>query len=60
MGISANGRKLMPVYLHKEVFIRYNLSPFHILKEKFIPTVADTWRRSVSGKEFFRRKKQAA
>ncbi len=32
MGISvANRRNLMPVYLHKEVFIRYNLPPFNIL-----------------------------
>jgi hypothetical protein len=57
MGISiANGRNLMPVYLHKEVFIRYNLPPFHVLKEKFIPSVARIWRmRSASGKEFFRK-----
>ena len=62
MGISiANGRNLMPIYLHKEVFIRYNLPPFHILKQKFIPTVAETWRgRSLSGKDFFRKKPKAS
>lgn len=57
MGISvANGRNLMPLYLHKEVFIRYNLPPFHVLKDKFIPKVAETWRkRNVSEKGFFRK-----
>jgi hypothetical protein len=51
----------MPIYLHKEVFIRYNLPPFHILKQKFIPTVAETWRgRSLSGKDFFRKKPKAS
>lgn len=57
MGISvANGRNLMPTYLHKEVFIRYNLPPFHILRENFIPKVAKTWRsRNAAGKNFFRK-----
>ena len=42
MGISmANGRNLMPVNLHKEVFIRFNLPPSHGLKKTFIPKVAE-------------------
>ena len=50
----SNGRNLMPIYLHKEVFIRFNLPPFHTLKSSFIPQVADTWRKR-NGKSFFRR-----
>ena len=45
MGIAtANGRNLRPANLEKEVFIRFNLPPFHILKKKFIPLVAKKWR----------------
>ena len=42
----SNGRNLNPVNVNKEVFLRFNLPPFHILKERFIPSVAEEWRRT--------------
>ena len=56
MGIAlANGRNLEPPNLNKEVYIRFNSPPFHILQRKFIPAVAARWKRQ---KEFSRRCKK--
>ena len=56
MGIAlANGRNLEPPNLNKEVYIRFNSPPFHILQKKFIPTVAARWKKQ---KEFYRRFKK--
>ena len=35
----SSGRGLQPPNLNKEICIRYNAPPLHILKEKFIPKV---------------------
>ena len=56
MGIAlANGRNLEPPNLNKEVFIRFNSPPFHILQRKFIPKVAARWSKK---KDFFRKGKK--
>ena len=56
MGIAlANGRNLEPPNLNKEVYIRFNSPPLHILQRKFIPAVAARWKRQ---KEFSRRCKK--
>ena len=39
----ATGRSLHPPNLYKEVFIRFNSAPFHILQKKFIPKVTKRW-----------------
>ena len=39
----ATGRSLHPPNLNKEVFIRYNSAPFHILQKKFIPNITKRW-----------------
>ena len=52
MGIAlANGRNLEAPNLDKEVFVRFNSPPFHILKKEFIPRVAAKWRKN---RDFFR------
>ena len=63
MGIAvANGRNLEPANLNKEVFIRFNSPPLHILKEQFIPMAAAKWRETMkkehSELEFYRRGKK--
>ena len=39
----SSGRSLHPPNLNKEVFIRYNSPPLHILHKKFIPKVTKRW-----------------
>jgi len=37
----AAGRNLHPVNTNKEIFLRFNLAPLHILKIRFIPEVVE-------------------
>ena len=39
----SSGRGLHPPNLNKEICIRYNAPPLHILKEKLIPKVTRIW-----------------
>ena len=39
----SSGRSLHPPNLNKDIFIRYNSPPFHILHQKFIPNVTKRW-----------------
>ena len=48
----SRSRIQMAVNMNKEVFIRFNLPPYHMLKKEFIPEVAKKWR---GNKEFFRK-----
>jgi hypothetical protein len=58
MGIAvANGRNLEPANLNKEVFIRFNSPPLHILKQQFVPMVAAKWRETMK-LEFYRKGKK--
>ena len=41
----SKGRNLRPNNLDKEVFCRFNLPPFHTLKDSFIPAISEKWRK---------------
>ena len=43
LALHSSGRGLHPPNLNKEICIRYNSPPLHILKEKFIPKVTRIW-----------------
>ena len=49
----STGRNLAPFNLEKEVCLEFNLPPFHILSEKFVPDIAKEWRERDKGKDFF-------
>ena len=60
MNISVSrNRNLNSLYLQKEVYLKFNLPPFHILKENgYISQVAKIWRDKIPGdKKFYRRYK---
>ena len=46
-----SGRVLYPENYAKEIFLRFNLPPMHILNEKFIPELMNT---ELVRKRFFR------
>ena len=48
----ARFRNLEPVNFSKEIFLRFNLPPLHVLKLTFIPAIA---RKLMEYKEFHRR-----
>ena len=39
----ANGRNLEPANLNKEVRLEFNLPPYHVLVDDFIPTITQKW-----------------
>ena len=55
MAISlSNGRNLSPFNLEKEICLKFNLPPLHILNETFVPEIAKEWReKGGKKKEFF-------
>ena len=53
MGIAlARGRNTHPVNFQKEIKLRFNLPPLHILNEKFIPEMVEN---QILQTEFFRK-----
>lgn len=50
----ARGRNLHPVNYGKELFLRYNLGPLHILMDKFIPEIVKT-KLDDENKHFYRK-----
>ena len=48
----SNGRNIMPYNLDKEVCLKFNLPPLHVLNEKFIPEIAKQWREYGKRKNF--------
>ena len=50
----SNGRNIMPYNLDKEVCLKFNLPPLHVLNEKFIPEIAKQWREYGKRKNFFK------
>ena len=47
-------RNIHPINFSKEIFLRYNLPPLHILKKKIIPEIVN-FLAGEKGKEFIRR-----
>ena len=47
----SSGRGLHPPNLNKEICIRYNAPPLHILKEKFIPIVTNLLESGLNKKK---------
>ena len=48
------GRNIHPIYFEKEIKLRFNLLPLHLLKETFIPELVDEMV-DVKKKEYFRK-----
>ena len=48
------GRNLHPINFSKEIVLRYNLPPLHVLHKKFIPEIVDCLVEE-KGREFIRR-----
>ena len=50
---TANGRNLHPANFGKEIFLRFNLPPMHVLHQRFIPEILK--EEINKGKEFIRK-----
>ena len=61
MGLSvARSRHLRPENLHQEIFLKFNLPPFHILKQSgFIAKIAEHWRNTGEFSLFRKYKKKS-
>ena len=58
MGISVSrSRNILPLNLHKEVFLLFNLPPYPVLQEKgFVKEIAEKWSNTITNEKskFFR------